>query len=85
MSYCLTFWTRPSGVSAYVRTSAGRALQAQAAAGIDAAAATASVADVHTVLGEGAKQLEDAFAKAMTGKAKSSAEGCKGNLSDHQA
>ena len=48
----------------------GRALQAQAAADIDPASATASVADVQALLGEGAKHLGDAFAQEMTGKAK---------------
>ena len=45
----------------------GRALQAQAAAGIDAAGAEDDLLNLH---GEGANKLEEAFLQCMTGKAK---------------
>ena len=51
----------------FCKSKRGRALQAQAAAGIDAAGAKYDLLNLH---GEGAKQLEEAFLQCMTGKAK---------------
>ena len=51
----------------FCKSKRGRALQAQASAGIDETADD----EVHfRAVEEGAKQLEDAFAQAMTGKSK---------------
>ncbi len=49
------------------KSNRGRALRAQAAAGIDAAAAEDDLLNQH---GEGANMLEEAFRQCMTGKAK---------------
>ena len=51
----------------FCKSKRGRALQAQATAGIDAAVAEDAS---ESAVEEGAKQLEDAFAQAMIGKAK---------------
>ena len=51
----------------FCKSKRGRALQAQAAAGIDAAAAEVDPQNQH---GEGANKLEEAFLECMTGKAK---------------
>ena len=51
----------------FCKSKRGRALQAQAAAGIDAAGAEDDLLNLH---GEGAKKLEEAFLQCMTGKAK---------------
>ena len=51
----------------FCKSKRGRALQAQAAAGIDAAGAEDDLLNLH---GEGANKLEEAFLQRMTGKAK---------------
>ena len=51
----------------FCKSKRGRALQAQAAAGIDAAGAEDDLLNLH---GEGAQKLEEAFLQRMTGKAK---------------
>ena len=51
----------------FCKSQRGRALQAQAVAGIDAAGAEDDLLNLH---GEGATKLEEAFLQRMTGKAK---------------
>ena len=66
----------------FCKSKRGRALQAQAAAGIDAAGAEDDLLNLH---GEGANKLEEAFLQCMTGKAKHPLKGCESCATQYRA